>query len=81
MPAKLDDQTRNRHSDAWNGDNGRHGTPVLWEGRKTANIHANSGFIWGIPDYRKSIGWGGIRGLPSVFPSPTALRRPALICD
>jgi hypothetical protein len=27
----------------------RHCPPVLQEGRKTANIHANSGFIWGIP--------------------------------
>jgi hypothetical protein len=31
----------------------RHGTPVLREGRKTANIHGNSGFIWGIPVYQK----------------------------
>jgi hypothetical protein len=27
----------------------RHCAPVLQEGRKAANIHASSGFIWGIP--------------------------------
>jgi hypothetical protein len=32
-----------------NGGSSRHCAPVWQEGRKTANIHTNSGFIWGIP--------------------------------
>ena len=32
----------------WNGDSSRHRAPVLREGRKSTNIHANPGFIWGI---------------------------------
>ena len=32
----------------WNGGSSRHCAPVLREGRKSANTHANSGFIWGI---------------------------------
>jgi hypothetical protein len=35
---------------AWNGGSGRHRAPVLLERRKSVNIHANSGFIWGMLD-------------------------------
>jgi hypothetical protein len=32
----------------WNGGSSRHCAPVLQEGRKRTNIHANPGSIWGI---------------------------------
>jgi hypothetical protein len=34
---------------AWNGGSSQHPTPVLQEGRNSANIHARPEAIWGIP--------------------------------
>jgi hypothetical protein len=53
MRQNADQNSQIRLSDcrrgARNGGSSRHRPPVLWKGEKSANIYANSGFIWGIP--------------------------------